>query len=84
VSKSLLILMLAVGVANVMFTPPAQRVSALFGQTWLACPWMVLVLSLPAMLAVFRALEGLAPTRLRLAGFAAVLGGLLGPRLLRW
>lgn len=112
--------MLAVGAANVLLTPPAQRASALFGQTWLACPWMVLVFSLPALLVMFWAFKGLAPTRLRQAGFAAglvagasgalayslacpeasptfvavwyslgvglsaALGGLLGPRLLRW
>lgn len=63
--------MLAAGAMNVLLTPSGQRVSALFGQTWLACPWMVLVFSLPAMLAMFRALKGLAPTRLRQAGCVA-------------
>lgn len=62
--------MLVAGAAIVLFTPPGQRASALFGQTWLACPWMVLVFSLPAMLALFWAFKGLAPTRLRQAGFA--------------
>lgn len=108
------------GAANLMLTPSGQRASALFGQTWLACPWMVLALSLPAMAAMFWGLRGLAPTHLRFAGLSVGLaagasgalayslacaevsisfvsvwytfgiglstavGGLLGPRLLRW
>lgn len=108
------------GAANITLAPSGLRAPVLFGQTWLACPWMVLAFSLPSMVAMFWALKGLAPTHLRFAGFAAglaagasgalayslacpeasttfvavwytlgiglstLLGGALGPRLLRW
>lgn len=63
--------MLMAGGVSLMLTPSEQRAFALFGQTWLACPWMVLAFSLPSMIAMFWAFKGLAPTHLRFAGFAA-------------
>lgn len=60
-------------------TQPGQRLDAWMGQTWLQCPWNVLALSLPALAFGFWAMRGLAPTQLRLAGFAAgLLAGALG------
>ena len=51
-------------------TPPDLRRAAVFGLTWQMCPWLLLALSLPALIAGFWAVRGLAPTRLRAAGFA--------------
>ena len=55
-------------------TPPGERAAAVLGQTWRVCPFAIAMLSAPVFIAVFWALRGLAPTRLRLAG---AVGGLL-------
>lgn len=55
-------------------TPAGERVAAVLGQTWRVCPFAIAMLSAPAFIAVFWALRGLAPTRLRLTG---AVGGLL-------
>ena len=66
--------------AYALFTRPAgERLAAVLGHSWLACPWNVLALSLPALAAVLWAVRGLAPTRPRAAGCAAGLfAGALG------
>jgi hypothetical protein len=53
---------------------PDTRVSLLMGVTWRTCAFNIALLSLPSFIAVFWAIKGLAPTRLRVAGAA---GGLL-------
>lgn len=55
-------------------TPAAERAAAVLGQTWRVCPFNIVMLSVPVFIAVFWALRGLAPTRLRLTG---AVGGLL-------
>jgi hypothetical protein len=55
-------------------TPAAGRVAAVLGTTWRVCPLNIAMLSVPAFIAVFWALRGLAPTRLVLTG---AVGGLL-------
>jgi hypothetical protein len=73
------LLMLAFGAMTLTTLPSHERISALLGHSWLSCPWNVLALSLPAFAAAVWALRGLAPTRLRQAGFAAgVFAGSLG------
>jgi hypothetical protein len=58
---------------------PAQRAPLFFGDTWASCPFLVAMLSAPVFVAVFWAIRGLAPTRLRLAGAAAgLLAGAVG------
>jgi hypothetical protein len=49
----------------------AQRSTLFFGETWKVCPLLIAMLSAPGLIAVMRAMQGLAPTRPRLAGFAA-------------
>lgn len=49
----------------------AQRADLFFGSTWNSCPLLVALLSAPAFVAVVWAMQGFAPTRLRLAGAAA-------------
>ncbi len=69
----------ALGAASLASEPEGGRLRALLGDSWAACPWRVLALSLPALAASFWALRGLAPTRPRAAGFAAgLLAGALG------
>jgi hypothetical protein len=50
---------------------PQDRAQMLLGQTWSSCPLLIAALSVPAFAAMTWAVKGLAPTRLRLAGFAA-------------
>jgi len=72
-------LMVSIGAVSLLTTPTDARAEALFGQSWFACPWRVLALSLPALAAVLWAVRGLAPTRFRAAGFAAgLLAGSIG------
>jgi hypothetical protein len=54
--------------------PAETRLPLVLGQTWRVCPLNIAFLSIPGFIAVFWALRGLAPTRLRAAGFT---GGLL-------
>ncbi len=58
---------------------PAMRAELIFGRTWRSCPSNIIVLSVPAFVAIFWAMRGLAPTRLRLAGAGAgLLAGAVG------
>jgi hypothetical protein len=60
-------------------TAPGERTAVLMGDTWQACPLNVALLSAPALALALRAMRGLAPTRLRLAGAAAgLLAGAIG------
>ncbi|HEV7832815.1 MAG TPA: DUF1109 domain-containing protein [Caballeronia sp.] len=61
-------------VALLCLTSPDARMPLVMGHTWRTCPFNILLLSVPAFGAVFWAIRGLAPTRLRLAGGA---GGML-------
>ncbi|MFT0519630.1 DUF1109 domain-containing protein [Pseudomonas faucium] len=54
--------------------PVDARAELIFGRTWRTCALNITLLSAPLFVAVFWALRGLAPTRLRQAGAA---GGLL-------
>jgi len=58
---------------------PSQRLALLLGSTWTKCPLLIAMLSGPAFIAILWAMQGLAPTRLRLAGTAAgLLAGAIG------
>jgi len=71
--------MALLGSFSLASTSGPQRVEHLLGDSWAVCPWRVLVLSLPALAGALWAVRGLAPTRPRLAGFAAGLfAGSLG------
>jgi hypothetical protein len=55
------------------------RGALIFGSTWIVCPLLVALLSLPAFVAAMWAMRGLAPTRLTSAGAAAgLLAGAVG------
>lgn len=49
----------------------ADRPRLFFGATWKTCPLLIALLSAPLFVAVMRAMQGLAPTRPRQAGFVA-------------
>ena len=56
----------------ILITAPADtRVPLLLGNTWRECLANIALLSIPAFIAAFLALRGLAPTRPRMAGGAA-------------
>jgi hypothetical protein len=63
--------MWALAAAELFSADPAQRKHLFFGDTWTTCPIFIAVLSVPVFVGVVRAMNGLAPTRLRLAGAAA-------------
>lgn len=48
-----------------------DRLAVVLGQTWRVCPFNIVLLSAPGFVAMFAAIRGLAPTRLRTAGAAA-------------
>ncbi len=73
------LVLFSLGLVHLMLTPPALWASAIFSQTWLICPSMVLLLSLPTLAGLLIAARALAPTDLRAAGFTAgLLAGAIG------
>ena len=51
--------------------PNANAASLVMGSTWMVCPWLILMLSLPLTLCLLLVMRRLAPTRLGHAGAAA-------------
>lgn len=71
--------MAAAGLVSLWAAPAEARAQALLGASGLACAWRVLALASPALAGALWAVRGLAPTRLRAAGFAAgLLAGSIG------
>ncbi len=66
--------------AFVLLTVAAgEREALIFGGSWIVCPLLVAMLSLPVFAAAIWAMKGLAPTRLATAGAAAgLLAGSVG------
>jgi hypothetical protein len=52
-------------------TPPGNWLSMWLGESWKACPWLVLMLASPIFLGLLWSFRKLAPTRLRAAGAVA-------------
>ena len=65
------VLLAAVGVAELVRTPPADWLAMWLGQSWMVCPWIVLALAMPIFIGLLWSFQRLAPTRLRAAGAAA-------------
>jgi len=61
----------AIAAFTLLEADPLQRSKLFFGETWRTCPLLIATLSVPVFAAVLRTMKDLAPTRLRLAGFAA-------------
>ena len=67
------------GVIQLSSTPPEGMDAALLGSSWNKCPWRILALSVPGLLALLTALRRFAPPNPWLAGAAAgLLAGGLG------
>ena len=71
--------MAAMALGSLASVPDGERLEALLGSSWLRCPADVVLLSLPTLAGTLWVMRGLAPVRLRAAGFAAgVLAGAVG------
>jgi hypothetical protein len=71
--------MALLGLAAVLGAPAEARLDTVMGSSWRSCPTSVALLALPALAGTLWALRGLAPTRPRLAGFAAgLMSGAVG------
>jgi hypothetical protein len=66
-----IVMMWAIAGYALIVADPQQRSALFLGETWNSCPLLIAMLSLPVFVAVIWAMKGLAPTRLRLAGFSA-------------
>jgi hypothetical protein len=74
-----LLAMLAFGAWHLALTPEQAKQQALFGQTSLLCPWLVLLVSLPGLFALQLAIRAFGPVHLSQAGFACgLLAGAIG------
>jgi len=81
----LLVVLAAIAIADVVIAPANARAALVLGKTALPCVFLVTVLSLPALVAIFVALRSLAPTRLAAAGAAAgALAGGVGAAVYAW
>lgn len=67
----MVLVMAGFGVAAWMAAPSGQTDLLFWGESWMVCPSLIVLYSLPGLAAALWALRTLAPTRLRLAGFAA-------------
>jgi hypothetical protein len=73
------VIVVATGLTELAFAAPAARLGLWLGGSWDLCPIRILALSMPAFAANLWAFRGFAPTRLRIAGFAAgLLAGGIG------
>jgi len=76
---AVVLVMAGFGVWALVSASPDQYAALLLGQTWQVCSVLILLFSLPGLVAFLWALRTLAPTRLRLAGFATgLVAGSLG------
>lgn len=61
----------AIAAFTLIEAEPMERAQLFFGDTWKSCPVLIAMLSVPVFAAVLHTMKDLAPTRPRLAGFAA-------------
>jgi hypothetical protein len=60
-----------VATAQWLAAPVADHGAMLLGHSWLVCPWLIVIVSLPVFAGVLWSMRALAPTRPALAGAAA-------------
>lgn len=65
------LLLAGIGIGELASTPPADWLAMWLGQSWMVCPWIVLVLATPIFIGLLWSFRRLAPTQLRAAGAAA-------------
>ncbi len=74
-----LLVMLTFGAWHIALAPDEAKPQALFGQTSLLCPWLVLLVSLPGLVVMQLTLRAFGPVHLSQAGFACgLLAGAIG------
>lgn len=74
-----LLVIWALAAFSLINAEPLERSQLFFGDTWAVCTFLIALLSTPVYFAVFRVMQDMAPTRPRLAGFAAgLLSGAIG------
>lgn len=66
-----LLLIWIVAAITLINAAPDERAQLFWGSTWRYCPFLIAALSLPVFAAILKAMRGLAPTKLRLAGASA-------------
>jgi len=77
-------LVLALG-AIVLLSAEGQRLNLLLGTSWLMCPWLIAMLSLPTLALGLLVMRRMAPTRLRLSGaVTGLLAGAIGMGAYVW
>ena len=65
------LLLAAVGAAELIRTPQTEWLKMWLGASWMVCPWRVLALAAPIFAGLLWSFRRLAPTRLRAAGAVA-------------
>ena len=65
------LLLAAIGVAEMIHTPRSAWMALWLGKSWTRCPWLVLSLAMPIFIGLLWSFRRMAPTRLRAAGAAA-------------
>lgn len=66
-----ILLLAGICVAEIAYAPKGATLAMWLGGSWKACPWIVLVLSLPIFVGLLWSYRRFAPTRLRAAGATA-------------
>lgn len=66
-----MILMWILAAAVLYSAPPGRQTELIFGRSAAVCPFLIALVAAPALVAAVWIMRGLAPTRTRLAGFAA-------------
>ncbi|WP_420141960.1 DUF1109 domain-containing protein [Sphingomonas sp.] len=65
------VLLAAVGLTELVRAPRSDWLAMWLGQSWMVCPWLILIFAFPIFGGLLWAFRRLAPTRLRAAGAAA-------------
>ncbi|WP_375286074.1 DUF1109 domain-containing protein [Sphingomonas sp.] len=65
------VLLAVVGLMELARTPRSDWLAMWLGQSWMVCPWLVLLFAIPIFGGLLWSFRKLAPTRLRAAGAAA-------------
>jgi hypothetical protein len=60
-----------IGISELVRAPSDRWLGIWLGQSWMTCPWLVLMLAAPVFVGLLWSFRKLAPTRLRAAGAAA-------------
>lgn len=65
------VLLAGAGLLELLRAPRSDWPRMWLGQSWMACPWLVLIFAVPIFVGLLWSFRKLAPTRLRAAGAAA-------------